>query len=259
MNRQKQQLSQHISNQKLTIQNLESANINLEEQSNSANREILDLTTRLSKLQAEEEKFREAKRNEQAKNDIYEQKILALELTVQRIDNAHKIELEEMKNKNELSARLNDNSAVQLANQALAKKDAQLRTLENSLKAAEVAVQAAKEERIKTIEAHQSRIKHLQEKYLNDVKKESADLVEMTEKRLLQEKTSEIQSLTAKFEQEIQNLKTSFEQELHNIHRKAAVVAENLELDLETSWQRRVETLQREQINLKVRIPFSYL
>ena len=256
MNRQKQQLSQHISNQKLTIQNLESANINLEEQSNSANREILDLTTQLSKLKAEEEKFREAKRNEQAKNDIYEQKILALELTVQRIENAHKIELDDMKNKNELSARLNDNSAVQLANQALAKKDAQLRTLENSLKAANIAVQAAKEERIKTIEAHQSRIKHLQEKYLNDVKKESADLVEMTEKRLLQEKTSEIQSLTAKFEQEIQSLKTSFEQELHNTNRKAAAVAENLELDLETSWQRRVETLQSEQINLKVRIPF---
>jgi hypothetical protein len=236
----------------LTIQNLESANIHLEEQLNSSNRDILTLSTQLSKMQIEEEKNREAKQKEQENNDAYEQKILALELALQRAENTHKIEMEEMKNKSELSARLNDNSATQLANQALAKKDAQLRTLENSLKATNSALQAAKEERIKTIEAHQSRIKHLQEKYLNDAKKESADLVDKVEKRLLEEKSIEIQSLTAKFEQDIQSLKSSFDQELRNASRKAATAAENLCLDLETSWKNKVETLEREKKNLEV-------
>ncbi|KAJ3335021.1 hypothetical protein HDU91_002398 [Kappamyces sp. JEL0680] len=74
-----------------------------------------------------------------------------------------------------------DDSAAQRAFQALARKDLQMAELEKALKEANTTIATAREERTKTIEAHQSRIKHLQDKYLQDVKIASQEQVKHAE------------------------------------------------------------------------------
>ena len=161
-----------------------------------------------------------------------------------------------MKKKYELSAELDNNSALQSVNQALAKKEAQIAMLQNSLKAANAAIQAANAERVKTIDAHQSRIKHLQEKYLNDLQKESIELIDQTEQRLFHDRENELEELKQKYEQRMQDLVNTFEREFQNAEKRSKNQLENLKLDLEDHWKQKIDVLESNHNNLKVSIIF---
>ncbi len=101
-----------------------------------------------------------------------------------------------------------DDKATQQAFQALAKKDLQMISLEKALKEAHASVAAARDERTKTIEAHQSRIKHLQEKYLQDVKLASQQEVAIAEsqlkKKLEADHKLELEVISQKLKDEMQ-------------------------------------------------------
>jgi hypothetical protein len=70
--------------------------------------------------------------------------------------------------------------------------------LEKTVKELNSNITAAKHERINTIEAHQSRVRHLQEKYLNDLKIAGNDISNDKEcqirNELLLEKEKSLQS-----------------------------------------------------------------
>jgi hypothetical protein len=166
------------------------------------------------------------------------------------------MELQDMKKKYELSAEFDNNSALQSVNQALAKKEAQIAMLQNSLKAANAAIQAANSERVKTIDAHQSRIKHLQEKYLNDLQKESIELIDQTEQRLVHDRENELEELKQKYEQRMQDLVNTFEREFQNAEKRSKNQLENLKLDLEDHWKQKIDVLESNHNNLKVSIIF---
>jgi hypothetical protein len=59
----------------------------------------------------------------------------------------------------------------------LAKKDQQIAAFEKTIRDLNASLAIARTERAHTIEAHQSRIKHLQDKYLNDIKNMTIDNV----------------------------------------------------------------------------------
>jgi hypothetical protein len=78
--------------------------------------------------------------------------------------------------------------------------------LEKALREANSSIAAAREERIKTIDAHQSRIKHLQEKYLQDTKIASQEEVKKAEMALSMKLNEQHQEEIRKLEQQLEEV-----------------------------------------------------
>lgn len=166
------------------------------------------------------------------------------------------MEIDDLQRKHAVEALQSSDSSLQKAHQALAKKDAQMFNLEKALKEANDNIQESREERRKTIEAHQSRIKHLQEKYLQDVERvsqnQSALVNEKMEKELKEKHASQLQRTKEQHNIETEDIKACFENELKSLKNEALKSHDEIRANVELKWEARLNDCELELDNVKV-------
>ncbi|KAJ3256681.1 hypothetical protein HK103_005176 [Boothiomyces macroporosus] len=125
------------------------------------------------------------------------------------------------------------------------KLEEQMVALEKTIRELNASLTNARIERNQTIEAHQSRIKQLQEKFLEDLKRESDTKVEQVElnlrKTLAKENELALEHLKEQLEQEFAETKGSLVKQIellksHNI---------NIQLKMEEKWNSREQDIQK--------------
>nr|KAJ3417420.1 hypothetical protein HK105_001035 [Polyrhizophydium stewartii] len=82
----------------------------------------------------------------------------------------HDKRVAELVQEREAQARATSSPALSQAHQAMAKKDEQMMQMERTIRELNASIASMRNERIKTIEAHQNRIKQLQDRFVEDIK-----------------------------------------------------------------------------------------
>jgi predicted nucleic acid-binding Zn-ribbon protein len=143
--------------------------------------------------------------------------------------------------------RKNDNEALRQAHQALASKNEQMSKMEKTIRELNQNISNSRIERTKTIEAHQSRIKQLQDKFLEDLKtagKDQAYEVEVTlRKELSKDKEEALLSLRNNLEKEYSESTKLMQREMESLRAKfRALKDKNEKTNSEEAQQRERET-----------------
>jgi uncharacterized coiled-coil protein SlyX len=141
----------------------------------------------------------------------------------------------------------NDNEALKQAHLALSSKNEQMLKMEKTIRELNQNLANARIERTKTIEAHQSRIKQLQDKFLEDLKSAGRDQayeVEVTlRKELSKDKEDALLSLRNNLDKEFMETKKLMQREIDALKSK---LRESREREEKIQSQ---EVLQRERDN----------
>ncbi|KAJ3041907.1 hypothetical protein HDV00_008416 [Rhizophlyctis rosea] len=157
--------------QKAHTDTLRTTLMNLEQQLTSSNAHILDLSSERDHLIAtrRELETRFQQQREEVKQDValMEQHVHAIEQKLaekeQELHNLSTKVREERRNSE------SGTTALSNMNRAMAVKDEQIMVFERTIRELNAAMQNMRAERQKTIEAHQSRIKQLQDKFMEDI------------------------------------------------------------------------------------------
>ncbi|KAJ3323046.1 Leucine-, glutamate- and lysine-rich protein 1 [Boothiomyces sp. JEL0866] len=252
----KKEQADHLSGQKLYTQGLQTNCLELENRINAANREIMELSMERTKLDQERKKLvdlcNELKDREYHANSDLEKKVLVLQGENRELES----KTEELQKKLE-QQHIPDDSALKNAHLALAKKDEQMVALEKTIRELNTNLTNARIERNQTIEAHQSRIKQLQEKFLEDLKKDSDAKVDQVEfnlrKTLANENEMALKNLKDKLELEFAETRNNLMKQIellksHNI---------NIQLKMEEKWNTREQDIQKHLKELSDRFQYE--
>ncbi|KAJ3290773.1 hypothetical protein HK104_006535, partial [Borealophlyctis nickersoniae] len=169
---QRQEAMDHINSQKSYTQGIHADLVKMEERLHSANAHIVDISNERDRLinhrrdledrmNAQKEQLKRDLQIMQDRAEVAEEKVAARERELQEMT---------LKFRNERRSSEDGNTALGNLSRAMAAKDEQIRVLERSIRDMNTAMQGLRAERQKTIDAHQSRIKQLQDKFLEDIK-----------------------------------------------------------------------------------------
>ncbi|KAJ3271031.1 Leucine-, glutamate- and lysine-rich protein 1 [Terramyces sp. JEL0728] len=242
----KKEQADHLSGQRLYTQGLQSNCLELENRVNTANREIMELSMERAKLDQERRKLlemcNELKEREYTSNSELEKKVLMLQGENVRLERELETKVDELQKKLTAS-QLPDDSTLKRAHQALAKKDEQMVALEKTIRELNTNLTNGRIERTQIIEAHQSRIKQLQEKFLEDLKKNNDSKVEVEfnlRKSLAKEHEIALANLKESLDLGFNDTKNGLVKQIellksHNI---------NIQLKMEEKWNSRERDMQ---------------
>ncbi|KAK5668539.1 hypothetical protein QVD99_005552 [Batrachochytrium dendrobatidis] len=173
----KKEYSAYIDGQRTYTQDLQSNHLALEKRLHYANRDVLDITAEREKIYAKNQtiqtKLDTIQQSHEALCDDYNRKILDLQTQLSREQLAYSkkiVQLEETVKELEEQHFSKNDPAQNRLHKAMAKKDEQIMIMEKTVRELNTNISAMRSERVQTIEAHQSRIKQLQEKFLEDIK-----------------------------------------------------------------------------------------
>ncbi|KAI8930246.1 hypothetical protein BC831DRAFT_1039 [Entophlyctis helioformis] len=180
----RQEYTSHIQGQKSYTQSLQANCLVLEERLNEATRNVMDMSNEREKYESEKlqlQKDVEALRqeNDHIREDL-EKKVLSLQTRLSREQMEHEKYASRMESTLKDRHFIGDSSQNQVlaqAQQSLARKDEQLLQMERSVRELNSNISALRNERIKTIEAHQNRIKQLQDRFVEELKTAGRDEV----------------------------------------------------------------------------------
>ncbi|KAJ3181161.1 hypothetical protein HDU87_001290 [Geranomyces variabilis] len=167
----KMDAEEHVNAQKNYAQGIRSTCLKLDDQLHASKTLVSNLSHERDKLASrcqtlEARLSEERQQQSQARQDI-ETALKTLEgklaLRERELAEAHERHTQERRNSEDGS------TAIATANRALAKKDEQLHALERSIREMHATTQSMRIDRQKTIEAHQSRIKQLQDKFVENL------------------------------------------------------------------------------------------
>ncbi|KAI9091546.1 hypothetical protein DFS34DRAFT_323851 [Phlyctochytrium arcticum] len=164
--------AEHITAQKGYAQGLQGTCLKLEDKLHSAYTHIQGVEHERDHLATRLQDLEKRLANEKT---YYQKDVSEVEKRVQILEGRLSLkekELRELQEKHEEERRIGSQGgpALAMANRALAQKDEQNMAMERTIRELHSAMQALRTERQSTIEAHQSRIKQLQEKFLVDIR-----------------------------------------------------------------------------------------
>ncbi|KAI8895585.1 hypothetical protein BC833DRAFT_567351 [Globomyces pollinis-pini] len=235
----KSEYKNHASFQKQYTGEMQENCLKLEEELQKANRELMQLATHRNKIEKNLAEFqKKCKLLEDREHNLsheWEKKILL----IQR-DN----ELEK-----------NDSEGLSDLKLALSKRDEKIYLLEKTTKNLESQIQEANTNQLKTVEAHQSRIQQLQEKFMEDLRRGSADDVYKKEQELNKIHQKELKAaletlrndLDMKSKDECQKLRLEISRLKSSNEESLSVV----EQTMSNKWQQREQDIQEYLNNFK--------
>ncbi|KAH9267470.1 hypothetical protein BASA84_000647 [Batrachochytrium salamandrivorans] len=216
----------HIDEQHVHTRDLQSNCLELENRLYQANGHIMDLTTEREVLYAEKNKIQALvdinQKNQETVCNEYKEELNSLQLksTREQLEYEKKIATLEsfVKRKSSLSQYQVDPEYTN-ARLIMAKKDEQMVKMECTIRELSQSITGMRKERALMIEAHQSRIKQLQERFLEDVKaasgKEALEMEIEIRRNCVKEKNESMSQLRASmcqdFEMEKNKLQTQID------------------------------------------------
>ncbi|KNC97712.1 uncharacterized protein SPPG_07174 [Spizellomyces punctatus DAOM BR117] len=210
INIQKLEASEHINTQKNYAQGLQATCLKLEDQLHAANTLVADLTHERDKLRT---RMHELESRFSQEKDLHQKDICALENRIAVLDGKVALKERELKEaldrfKEERRSLEEGGTALANAHRAMAQKDEQVHVLERTVRDLHSTMQGLRAERQKTIEAHQSRIKQLQDKFLEDIKEAGRTEADKREAELRR-------TLTADKEEALRHLRETLNTEMN--------------------------------------------
>ncbi|KAL2918184.1 hypothetical protein HK105_202111 [Polyrhizophydium stewartii] len=242
--------STHIEGQRSYTSDLQANCLALEERLHDANKTLPESATSSTQNEAS---FNLISINKYATFELPRAKCVLLTSNILQIE--HDKRVAELVQEREAQARATSSPALSQAHQAMAKKDEQMMQMERTIRELNASIASMRNERIKTIEAHQNRIKQLQDRFVEDIKsagrQEAARVEAELRRAFAEDKDEALQQLRRSMKQEFDEAKLKLQHQIDAL-KAAADASRSAEIRrIEDEWSRRNSSLQDQLVKLQ--------